>query len=188
MIMKHTGTVPIETERLLLRPVVLEDVPAMYRNWTGDDEVTKYLTWPTHASTEVTKGFVQYLLGCYENPKNYCWGIVLKDESPEPVGMISVVSMNEEVGSVQIGYCLSRAHWGRGIMTEALGAVIDFAFNALGAQRVEARHDVNNPASGAVMRKCGMVYEGTLRRADKNNQGICDAAYYSILRNEHSAD
>ena len=179
--MNHVGSVPIETDRLLLRAVVLEDAPAMFRNWTGDDEVTKYLTWPTHASVEVTEGFVRYLLDAYNDPKNYSWGIVLKDESPEPVGMISVVSMNEEVDSVQIGYCLGRKFWGRGIMTEALGAVIDFAFNVLGAQRVEARHDVNNPASGAVMRKCGMIYEGTLRRADKNNQGICDAAYYSKL-------
>ena len=179
--MNHVGSVPIETGRLLLRPVVLEDAPAMHRNWTGDDEVTKYLTWPTHASVEVTEGFVQYLLNSYKDPKNYCWGIVLKNESPEPIGMISVVSMNEEVGSIQVGYCLGRKFWGRGIMTEALGAVIDFAFSTLGAQRVEARHDTNNPASGAVMRKCGMVYEGTLRRADKNNQGICDAAYYSKL-------
>ena len=179
--MNHVGSVPIETGRLLLRPVVLGDAPAMHRNWTGDDEVTKYLTWPTHASVEVTEGFVRYLLSCYEDPKNYCWGIVLKGESTEPIGMISVVAMNEEVDSIQIGYCLGRKFWGRGIMTEALGAVIDFAFDVLGAQRVEARHDVNNPASGAVMRKCGMVYEGTLRRSDKNNQGICDAAYYAKL-------
>ena len=109
----------------------------------------------------------------------------MREESPEPVGMISVVSMNEEVDSVQIGYCLGRNWWGRGVMTEALGAVIGFCFDTLGAQRVEARHDTNNPASGKVMRKCGMTYEGTLRRADRNNQGICDAAYYSILKNEY---
>ena len=186
--MNHLGSLPIETDRLLLRPVALEDAEAMHRNWTGDDEVTKYLTWPTHTSVDATKGFVQYLLNGYADPKNYCWCIVLKDESPEPIGMISAVSMNEEVDSVQIGYCLGRKFWGRGIMTEALDLVIHFFFDLVGAQRIEARHDVNNPASGAVMRKCGMVYEGTLRRADKNNQGICDAAYYSILSNEHFAD
>lgn len=181
--MRHVGTISIETERLLLRPVTMEDAPAMYRNWTGNPEVTKYLTWPTHASVEVTEGFVNYLLESYKDPKNYAWGIVPKDES-EPIGMISVVSMNEEVDSVQIGYCLGPNWWGQGVMTEALGAVIDFCFDTLGANRVEARHDTNNPASGRVMRKCGMTYEGTLRQADKNNQGICDAAYYSILRSE----
>ena len=185
--MNHVGTVFIETDRLLLRRATMEDAEAMYLNWTGDNEVTKYLTWPTHASVDVTKGFIQYLLNCYEDTKQYGWVIELKSLC-EPVGMISVVSMNDEVDSVQIGYCLSHKCWGQGIMTEALKSVISFAFNTLGAQRVEARHDTNNPASGAVMRKCGMVYEGTLRRADRNNQGICDAAYYSILKNEYSAD
>jgi len=184
--MNHVGTVTIETDRLLLRRAAMEDAEAMHRNWTGDSEVTKYLTWPTHASVDVTKGFIQYLLNSYEDVQIYGWVIELKSAA-EPIGMISVVSFNEEVGSVHVGYCLSRKFWGQGIMTEALKAVIDFAFNTLGAQRVEARHDTNNPASGAVMRKCGMVYEGTLRRADKNNQGICDAAYYSILKDEYSA-
>lgn len=179
--MNHVGTITIETDRLILRRAAMEDAEAMHRNWTGDDEVTKYLTWPAHASVEVTKGFIQYLLGCYEDPKNYGWVIVLKDESPEPIGMISVVDMNESADSVHIGYCLGKRWWGRGIMTEALGAVIDFAFNTLSAQRVDARHDPRNPASGAVMRKCGMVYEGTHRRSDRNNSGICDAAWYAIL-------
>ena len=180
--MKHVGTLVIETKRLILRPVVKEDAPAMHRNWTGDDEVTKYLTWPTHASVDMTEGFVEYLLSCYQDPKNYAWCIVLKDESPEPIGMISVVDMNEAAESVHIGYCMGKAWWGRGIMTEALRAVISFAFNTLGANRVDARHDPRNPASGAVMRKCGMVFEGTLRQSDRNNSGLCDASWYSILK------
>ena len=49
-------------------------------------------------------------------------------------------------------------------------------------QRIEARHDPRNPASGAVMRKCGMTFEGTLRRSDWNNQGLCDASYYAIIK------
>lgn len=180
--MNHVGTIPIETDRLLLRRAVMEDAEAMHRNWTSDAEVTKYLTWPAHASVDVTRGFIQYLLNSYEDPKNYGWVIQMKGEA-EPIGMISVVDVKEEADSVHIGYCLSRSRWGQGIMTEALGAVIDFAFNTLGAQRVDSRHDPRNPASGAVMRKCGMVYEGTLRRSDRNNQGICDAAWYAILAN-----
>ena len=183
--MRHVGTVTLKTERLVLRRAELSDAPAMFANWTGDDEVTKYLTWPTHASVAATEGFIKYLLGEYENVKSYSWVIALKGMDAQPIGMISVVNMNEETDAVEIGYCLSRSWWGRGVMTEALGEVIDFCFETLGAQRVAARHDTNNPASGAVMRKCGMTHEGTLRRADKNNQGICDAAYYSILREEY---
>ena len=67
---------------------------------------------------------------------------------------------------------------------EALNRVIDFLFDEAGAVRIAARHDPRNPGSGAVMRKCGMTCEGTLRQADRNNQGICDACIYSILAEE----
>ena len=67
-------------------------------------------------------------------------------------------------------------------MTEALIAVIDYLLEEVGCNRVAARHDVNNPASGKVMQKAGMIYEGTLRQYGKNNQGVCDMAYYSIIK------
>ena len=85
---------------------------------------------------------------------------------------------------MEIGYCLGRAWWRKGIVSEALSAVMDFFFVETDVQRICARHDPANPHSGQVMRKCGMTYEGTLRRADRNNQGICDVSWYSILREE----
>jgi len=69
-------------------------------------------------------------------------------------------------------------------MTETLQAVLDFFFDEVGVNRVETRHDPNNPHSGAVMRKCGMKYEGTMRQSDRNNQGLCDAAWYAMLRED----
>ena len=63
-------------------------------------------------------------------------------------------------------------------------AVMDFFFDEVGVNRVEARHDANNPHSGAVMKKCGMQYEGILRQSDRNNQGIVDAVWYGILASE----
>lgn len=69
----------------------------------------------------------------------------------------------------------------KGITSEALQAIINFLFDKVGMERIESRHDPRNPNSGAVMKKCGMQYEGTFRKSDWNNQGICDASYYSIL-------
>ena len=186
--MEHLGTQEIRTERLVLRRVCLEDAEAMHRNWTGDAEVTKYLTWPAHASVDVTRGFVSYLLSAYERPSAYEWCIVLVGESPEPIGMISAVRVDDDIAAIEVGYCLGRAWWGRGIMTEALSAVIDFFFTRVGANRIEARHDVRNPASGAVMRKCGMVYEGTHRQAARNNQGICDVSIAAVVGAVGGAD
>ena len=65
-------------------------------------------------------------------------------------------------------------------MTEALGAVIDFLFSQVGVRRIVALHDVNNPHSGGVMRKCGMTFEEIREKSGQNNQGVCDMACYAI--------
>ena len=67
-------------------------------------------------------------------------------------------------------------------MSEDLMMLIAFFFDEVGANRIESRHDPGNPHSGMVMKKCGMKYEGTLRSSDRNNQGICDADWYGLLR------
>lgn len=182
--MKHCGTQRIETDRLILRRYVIEDAEAMYKNWAFDSEVTKFLTWQPHPSVDVSRSIIEDWLKEYSDEKYYQWAIVLKDNGNEPIGGISVVHMNEDISMVHIGYCLGRAWWRRGIMSEALKAVMDFMFDTVEVNRVESRHDPMNPNSGKVMQKCGMKYEGTLRSADRNNQGICDACYYALLRSE----
>ncbi len=182
--MKNCGTQRIETDRLILRRYVIEDADAMYKNWASDSEVTKFLTWQPHSSVEVSRGIIENWLKEYSDEKYYQWAIVLKANGNEPIGDISVVQMNEDISMVHIGYCLGRAWWRRGIMSEALKAVMDFMFDTVEVNRVESRHDPMNPNSGKVMQKCGMKYEGTLRSADRNNQGICDACYYALLRSE----
>lgn len=181
--MKHLGTQKIETPRLILRRFTIEDAQPMFDNWASDPEVTKFLTWPAHGSVEVSQWVVNDWISHYEEDTFYQWAIVPK-ELDQPIGSISVVSRNDEAELVHIGYCIGKNWWHRGIMTETLQAVIDFFFDEVGVNRVETRHDPNNPNSGAVMRKCGMKYEGTLRQSDRNNQGICDAAWYGILRED----
>lgn len=72
----------------------------------------------------------------------------------------------------------------QGYTSEALQAVMNFLFDEIGVLRIEAQHDVNNPNSGRVMKKCGMKYEGTHRHAGRNNQGFCDLAWYGILASD----
>ena len=92
--------------------------------------------------------------------------------------------VNENISKAHIGYCIGRTWWNRGITSEALKAVMDFLFDVVGVNRIEARHDPRNPNSGKVMKKCNMKYEGTLRSYDWNNQGISDACYYALLKSE----
>ena len=178
--LKHHGTVTIETSRLILRRAVREDAEAMFRNWASDPEVTKYLTWPTYEKVETAHFILDQWIREYENNRFYQWMIVPK-ELGEPIGSISVVNHRNDIAEAEIGYCIGKAWWHQGIVTEALAAVIDYLFDQVGINRIEAKHDVNNPHSGGVMKKCGMVYEGTSRQSDRNNQGICDMATYAIL-------
>ena len=179
----HKGTQTIDTSRLILRRAIREDAEPMFRNWASDPEVTKYLTWPTYEKVETAYQILDLWVHEYEKLDYYQWMIVLK-ELGEPIGSISVVRQNDRVEEAEIGYCIGSRWWHRGIMTEALTAVIEYLFTEVGMNRVAARHDPNNPHSGGVMRKCGMKYEGTHRACDRNNQGICDAAQYAILRSE----
>lgn len=182
--MEHLGTMYIETDRLILRRFTMNDAEAMYRNWASDSDVTKYLTWPAHQSVDITRMVLSDWTSNYKNDHFYQWAIVLKENGEEPIGSIAVVSFDDDVQKAHIGYCIGKKWWQRGITSEALCAVIDFLFDDVGVQRIEARHDPKNPNSGAVMKKCGMKYEGTLRRSDINNLGLCDACYYGILKEE----
>ena len=184
--MKHCGTQQLETGRLVLRRLVESDAGAVYRNWASDPEVTRFLTWPTHPDPEVTKYVIGTWLPLYEKKDYYHWAITLKENGDEPIGTIHGL-VNDDLESVQIGYCLGRSWWHRGIMSEAAQAVIGFFFDTVGAASICSYHDPNNPRSGMVMKRCGMKYEGTRRAADRNNTGICDQSWYSILRTEYGA-
>lgn len=182
--MKHQGTTTLETERLILRRYKQTDAEDMYANWASDPEVTKYLMWQTHSDVEVSRSYIESVISEYSNLELYQWGIELK-ELGQVIGGISVVHLNNDVGSAHIGYCIGRPWWNRGITSEALSAVIKYLMDEVGVNRIESRHDSRNPNSGKVMEACGLTYEGTLKESDVNNQGICDASWYALLRSEY---
>ena len=182
--MNHCGTQKLETPRLVLRRLEATDAEAMYRNWASDPEVTRFLTWPTHTSTETTGRVLGTWLPLYDRKDYYHWAITLKENGGEPIGTIHG-RVKDDLELIEVGYCLGRAWWHRGIMSESLQAVIGFFFDEVRANCVCSYHDPNNPRSGMVMKRCGMTYEGTRRASDRNNTGICDACWYSILRSEY---
>ena len=183
--MEHQGTVLLETPRLILRRFCPEDAPAAYRNWASRDEVTKFLSWPTHKSQATTEKIIRSWVSRYGDKKYYQWAIVPKENGDEPVGTISVVGLNEDLSVVDIGYCIGSPWWHQGITAEAFSVLLPFFFEKVRVNRIEACHDPNNPNSGRVMTKCGLRYEGTLRQRDRNNQGIVDVSIYGLLAEEY---
>lgn len=180
----HKGTQIINTDRLLLRRFAFDDAYDMFKNWANDCMVTKFLTWRPHNNIDVTKEILEQWVKEYENNDIYDWAIELK-ENGEVIGGISIVKLDENHYSCEIGYCMSRRYWGKGIMSESLKAVIDYLFSEVGFNRIVARHDTNNIASGKVMVKSGMKYEGTLRQVKlRDNKEFYDLAIYAILKDD----
>ncbi len=179
--MNHIGTREIATERLTLRRFEIEDAENVFYNWFSDEQTVKYLTWPVYKSVDEAEDMIKSWIAQYDNTEYYNWAIELNDLE-QPIGNISVVSIDEKTESIELGYCLGSQFFNKGYMTEALTAIIRFFINEVGAGRVWARHDTENPNSGKVMAAAGMDYEGTLRHAGFNNQGICDEAVYAKVR------
>ncbi len=179
--MTHKGTERLETERLILRRFDVSDAENMFLNWASNKKVTEFLTWNPHASADDTKQLLTEWVNAYNEPNYYQWAIVLKD-SDQPIGSISAVNIKENIGEVEIGYCIGEKWWHRGYTSEAFKRIIEFLFQEVGVKRIFAVHAIENPNSGKVMQKCGLSYEGRLRRAGITGSGrICDMAIYSIL-------
>jgi ribosomal-protein-alanine N-acetyltransferase len=183
--MKHLGTKELETNRLILRKFELSDTEAIYYNWANDNEVTKYLMWPAHKDISVTSSVLREWVSKYGDDKFYQWAIVLKSNGSDPIGSISIVKMDDSIKMVHVGYCIGKKWWHQGITSEALSALVRFFFEEVEVNRIESRHDPKNPNSGKVMEKCGLIYEGTIKQGDWNNQGICDYSMYGLVLEDY---
>jgi ribosomal-protein-alanine N-acetyltransferase len=180
--LNHTGTKRIITDRLVLRQFQSTDVFAVFNNWASDERVTKYLTWLPHSSICDTENIVNLWVSKYNEMSEYNWAIVLKDIN-EPIGGISVVEKDENTAT--IGYCIGYDWWGKGITTEAFSAVIEYLLDEVGFSCIRAYHSVLNPASGRVMRKCGLTYQNTLTKYSKDGFGILHDVDEYILKKQH---
>lgn len=184
--MKDVGTVRLETDRLILRRLELTDAVDMFNNWCNDDDVTRYLPWDSHGKIEVTYDILNMWLKDYDNSHVYRWIVILKDGN-KPIGTVDVVNKDIDNKVFELGHCYSKESWGKGIATEVLGKVISFLFDEVGAHVIFAKHNENNPASGKVMQKVNMKYDGTLRSRviDKVTKERVGLVYYSITKEEY---
>lgn len=186
--MTHKGTIMLETERLILRRFTIEDLEQIYYNCWRDFEVWKWTSYKPMNCIEdvinVAEMFTDKWLGAYERLNRYSWAIQLKG-SGEVIARIFGMHPDDYVSQIELAYELGRKWWNQGLMTEAVKAVIEFLFNEVGFDRIHANHASENPASGKVMQKCGMTYEGTMKQACKCNNGLFDKVNYAILADEY---
>jgi ribosomal-protein-alanine N-acetyltransferase len=160
MSINHKGTQTIETMRLILRRFQLKDAKDMFDNWASDPLVCRYLSWGPHRELEDSRKRIVNWINNYGNENFYLWAIELKSDHTL-IGSISLEISNEIDQSCEVGYCIGKSYWNRGIMTEALRAVMHYLFFEVGYIRIQAKHDVLNTASGKVMQKAGMHFAKT---------------------------
>lgn len=173
----------LETDRLILRRVALNDVDDMY-HYGSDEEVAKYTSWYIHKNKEDTLVFIRYLLEKYNNQAIAPWGIEEK-ASGKFIGTIGFVSWDMKNSRAEIGYALSRNFWNRGLMSEAASKIIWFGFQEMGLVRIEARCHLENTGSSRVMEKVGMTFEGILRKHFYAKGIHEDVRMYAVIREEY---
>lgn len=150
------------TDRLVMRKLRNYDYRDMYE-YSCQSSVTKYLLWCEHPSPEYTYNYLSGIEECYKSGDFYDWAITLKD-SGKMIGTCGYTSFDYENGRAEVGYVINPEYWGQGVATEAVSAAIEYAFNELNVNRVEAHFIKGNNASLRVMEKCGMTFEGYLRQ------------------------
>lgn len=174
----------LETPRLILRRLEMRDAPDLF-DYSRDPQVAKHVLWDAQTSVSEARAYVRYMLRRYRTGEPASWGIEEK-ETGRVVGTIGYMWYQRDNNACEVGYSLARRRWNRGYMTEALAEVLRFSFEELGVHRVEAQHEVENAASGAVMRKCGMRKEGTLRGRLYNKGRYVDVDLYAMLREDYA--
>jgi ribosomal-protein-alanine N-acetyltransferase len=172
----------LDTPRLLLRPFTLTDTPAVQR-LAGAVEVARTTLNVPHPYED---GMAEQWIERQQRPENLAhtlnFAITLRD-SLELCGCIGL-RINREQAVGDLGYWMGLEFWNRGYCTEAAQAVIDAAFGTLGLKRVQASHLSSNPASGRVMQKNGMKFEGITPNGARRGDEFYDLLRYAISRSD----
>lgn len=184
MTLNRYTTIPLESERLILRPLRKEDAAEMFSHWASDPDVTRYVAWSTHLSEDETVEFLAGVEKETDSPDSYNWGLVIR-ETGELIGSIgacaqSFIHVGDGINRYEIGYCLAKKHWRKGYASEALIRVFAFLKDDIGLRHFCSGYDVRNPASGAVMRKIGFEQCGREKKTGFDGVKQMDCLIYKL--------
>jgi ribosomal-protein-alanine N-acetyltransferase len=169
----------LRTSRLTLRPFVPSDAPAVQRLAGAREVALNTLTIPHPYPEGAAEGWIASQRDEYENGMLHNFAIVA---AGEVVGSIGLMMKGQRIA--EIGYWIGVPYWGRGYASEAGEELIRHGFEDLGFERIFAGYYARNAASGRVLQKLGMVYEGTLRRHVCKWGEYLDVVYYGLVRDE----
>jgi len=175
----------LETKELILKKVEDKDVNDLF-NILTDAELFKYRPGNPWKTMDAVKKVIGHYERDFNKHKTIYLGIFFKAEKSKLVGIAEIFDFNNEVNSLEIGYTLNKNYWGNGIATIATSMLLDFLFNVVDVNRIQATPMPINKKSQNVLKRNGFVYEGTLRQVKKwTGKGIVDLTFYSLLKSEY---
>jgi ribosomal-protein-alanine N-acetyltransferase len=172
------------TERLILRPHTIWDADDLQRLISDRDIASTTTNIPHPYTLEDAIEWLGKREESYERTGSPQFAITHKDGYF--IGGIGM-TLHKEHENAELGYWIGKPYWEKGYCTEAAHAVVKYGFEMIGLNRIYATHFTRNPASGRVMQKIGMKYEGRMRQNVKKWDKFEDLELYSILKDEYFA-
>ncbi|HHY56636.1 MAG TPA: GNAT family N-acetyltransferase [Chloroflexi bacterium] len=174
--------VTLTTPRLILRPLIEADLPALFAIFSHP-EVMRYWSYPALTDMTQARDMLQRIQASYQDGSAVRLGIALRCDGVL-LGTCALFNFHEASRRAEIGYALGRPHWGNGYMHEALTALINHAFASLDLLRLEADIDPRNTGSARTLERLGFQKEGHLRERWVVNGEVSDTVWYGLLRRE----
>lgn len=172
----------LQSERLLLRPLRIEDSAAMFEIYS-DPEVMKYWACAPVADLAAAQKIVTEDVEWGVKGEAIVWAVTLQSTSAV-IGKCILFKYSAENRRAETGYILNRKYWRKGLMFEAMSALIDFSFGDLGLHRIEADTDTENSASLAFLEKLGFRREGLFRERWKVYDEWQDSVMLGLLETD----
>lgn len=182
--MNSFGTRSIRTERLILRKFDFTDASDMLDLWVSKPEIQHMYSEPTYNTIDEVNELLKKYIQNYGNNDYYRWAIV-DDESNRCIGQIAFYLVDAKNHFAEIEYCIASDYQNKGLMTEAVRAIIGFGFEQIGLHKIQISTKEINTPSKRVIEKCGFTYEGTLRDYFYYEGEYIDRLYYSMLFSEY---
>lgn len=173
---------PIESERLIIRLVAETDLPSLLEV-NSNEEVTALLPYATWTSLADGQAWYQRIAG-FQSTGSALQFVIVSKSSGKAIGTCLLFRLEEGSARAELGYALGRAHWGQGLMREALSALLGTAFAAMALRRIEAEVDPRNFQSVRLLRRLGFTKEGLLRQRWVAKGEVKDVEIYGLLRDE----
>lgn len=176
----------LRTARLTLRAFGHADAADLYAIY-ADPAVARYGAHPPWTALDQAHAKIDQILDDYRSGSGLRLAVVLDGDGPV-IGAVSVHHFEPDSRRCELGYALASAHWGRGYAGEAVAALVDYAFDVLDMNRLEADIDPRNAASARVLERLGFQREGYLPERWIVNGETADTVFYGLLRRYRDGD